>query len=302
MSEQIEDAPEQPESIPAVVRISVGEILRTAREAAGLQVADIAQTLKLGQRQVESVERGEWDALPGHTFTRGFVRNYARLMHVDPAPLMAELDVVLSKPVDTLAVPESSLDTVPVSSRPRDRAVVLFGGVLVILAVLAYFLLPNDLAALREGAQSLVDSLSRKEAPVEQVTQSPPVEPAFPPGSSAEQTMTPQAVGDAAAVSGGSLGETPSLPVQEPAAVAGNAVPQLRFVVTQESWLEVKDGDGAVLLSQRVAAGSEPVLQSGKGPLSVAIGFAPGVKLFLRGQPVDLASYTRGDVARLVLE
>jgi cytoskeleton protein RodZ len=75
----------------------------------------------------------------------------------------------------------------------------------------------------------------------------------------------------------------------------------MRFVFDKESWLEVRDRDNKLIFSQRLAAGTEQVV-SGEGPLSLVIGYAPGVQLFWRGQAVDLAPHTRGDVARLVLE
>jgi cytoskeleton protein RodZ len=62
---------------------AVGEQLRAARKARLLEVADVAQALKLGPRQVEALENGDWEGLPGATFVRGFVRNYARLVQID---------------------------------------------------------------------------------------------------------------------------------------------------------------------------------------------------------------------------
>ena len=53
--------------------------------------------------------------------------------------------------------------------------------------------------------------------------------------------------------------------------------------------------------SQRSPAGSEQSL-GGHGPLALVIGNANGVKLFWRGQAVDLAPHTKGEVARLTLE
>ena len=57
-------------------------------------------------RQVEALERGDWQGLPGQTFIRGFIRNYARLLQIDPAPLMDQLDDALEKPADSLSVPD----------------------------------------------------------------------------------------------------------------------------------------------------------------------------------------------------
>ncbi len=302
------------EVVHAVVQ-SVGEQLSAARKARMLEVADVAQALKLGPRQVESLENGDWQGLPGQTFIRGFVRNYARLVQIDSAPLMAQLDVVLHKPVDTLNMPEpepASMRSGATFGAPRrDRMVVVFGLLLVVAAALVYFLLDKDLSSLRETAQSTINSLARKseaEAPaVAKAAAEPPVaapptapvapaEPVFPPGATPQQVMNPQAL------------TPPEQLVPAPAAVAtpdnskplaGNA--QLRFVVEKESWIEVRDRDSKVVFSERLMPGGERSV-SGQGPLSLVIGYSPGVKLFWRGEPIDLVPYARGDVARLVLE
>ncbi|MBI2277009.1 MAG: DUF4115 domain-containing protein [Dechloromonas sp.] len=306
MSEQIgsdEIAVEEALSTPLP---AVGEQLAAARQARGLSVLDIAQALKLGPRQVEALENGDWQLLPGQTFVRGFVRNYARLVQIDPLPLMMQLDGVLEKPVSTLSVPETRPASMPHtggSASRRDRAVMLTGGGLVLLAALVYFLLPNDLSAWRENTQSLLDSLARKEAPATPPADAaaPPADPVFPPGATPQQVMNPQALtpADAPPPAAAAEGSAPPLNVAKPAPIAN--APQMRFVFDKDSWLEVRDRDNKLVFSQRLAAGTEQVL-SGEGPLSLVIGYAPGVKLFWHGQPVDLVPHTRGDVARLVLE
>lgn len=278
----------------------VGEQLRQAREALGLQVGDIAQTLKLGTRQVEALESGDWQHLPGQTFIRGFVRNYARLVQVDSAPLMLQLDAVLEKPADNLAIQDSRPASMPQSGgngSRRDRMVVLIGAILVVLASLIYFLIPADLGPLHDGVQALLNSMSRKEVPAP-APAAPVADPVFPPGATPQQIMNPQALAPAET--------TPPPPVaaQADAAPAVSSVataPQMRFLFDKESWLEVRDRDNKVVFSQRLAAGTEQVL-SGQGPLSLTIGYAPGVRVFWHGQAIDLAPHTKGDVARLVLE
>jgi len=280
----------------------VGARLRLAREMRSLSVSDVAQTLKLGPRQVEALENGDWQALPGQTFIRGFVRNYARMLQLDPTPLMEQLDAQLDKPADSLNVSETRRTAMPSSQPRRDRTVVFAGLVLLVLAGVAYVLLPNDLSALRESAQKLIDSLSRKEAAPAPASGSVPAapvaasEPVFPPGSTQQQVMNPQAQASAE-MAPAPLAAAPAAGTA--AAPPGNA--QLRFVFSGESWVEVRDRDNKVIFSQRGAAGSEQSV-SGQGPLSLVIGFAPGVKLFWRGQAIDLTPHTKGEVARLVLE
>lgn len=315
MTEQIISGEGVADEVAAPQPPSVGEQLAVARQARGLEVQDIAQALKLGPRQVEALEQGAWQALPGQTFTRGFVRNYARLVQIDPAPLMAQLDAILERPVNSLSVPSSRPAEMPQSGGAvsrRDRAVVLAGAGLVVLASLAYFLMPNDISSLRESAQGVLDSLSRKdEAPTIQgsvSTPEPQAEPAFPPGATPQQIMNPQALVPAEVTAPAPASDTaepaqikPLAPVAVDAPAPATNAPQMRFVFDKESWLEVRDRDNKLIFSQRVAAGSEQLL-SGNGPLSLTIGYAPGVRLFWRGQSVDLAPHTRGDVARLVLE
>lgn len=321
MSEQVNIEEVVADEHDTLGEVSVGEHLRRGREACGLQVGEIAQTLKLGARQVEALEAGDWQGLPGQTFVRGFVRNYARVVQLDPAPLMAQLDRVLAKPMDNLTVQDMAPAAMPStggSGTRRDRFVMLLGAGLVILATLVFFLLPGDLSSLRDHAQSLIDSLAQKEAPAETVVATPgpaatPAaggsEPVFPPGESQQQVMFPQALTPA---------ETPAAAVVPAAAAAPVAPvaqatpaqksdatpassPQLRFLFDKESWIEVRDRDNAVIFSQRLKAGTEQAV-SGQGPLSLTIGNAPGVRLFWHGQAIDLAPHTRGDVARLVLE
>ena len=295
MSEQLESAGQGAEEMVELGPAPVGEQLKLAREARGLAVAEIAQTLKLGARQVLALENGEWQSLPGATFIRGFVRNYARLVQIDPAPLMTQLDGLLQKPADTLAIPETKPAHMMYSSAGggrRDRLVVVMGVILLAVAALVYFLLPNNLSAWRDSTQSLLDSLARHDEAVPATT-APAAEPVFPPGATPQQIMNPQAVTPTDQSAGAARPD-------QVAADAGN-VPQMRFVFEKESWLEVRDRNDFVVFSKRASAGTEHTL-SGEGPLSVVVGNAPGVKVFWRGQIVDLAPHTRGDVARFVLE
>lgn len=307
MSEQISAGEVPVDETTIQPRPGVGAQLRAAREAGGIQLEEVASALKLGPRQVEALENNDWQALPGNTFIRGFVRNYARLMQLDQIQLMADLDSVLEKPVTTLRGDDANSATMPQSGNAishRDRSVVVAGATLVLLAGLAYFLMPNDLSAIRGDVQGWIDSLSRKEAPAPK--SEPVAEPVFPPGSTPQQVMNPQVESQApAALEQAAPGSAPA--TAAPPAVAADVAPApagsvpLRFYFDKESWLEVRDRDGKAIFSQRVAAGTEQTL-SGQGPLSLVIGYAPGVRVMLRGQAVDLAPHSRGDVARLVLE
>jgi cytoskeleton protein RodZ len=73
------------------------------------------------------------------------------------------------------------------------------------------------------------------------------------------------------------------------------------MVFEGESWVEVKDADGDVIFSRLNPAGSERTIR-GSAPLSLVIGNASQVKIVYKDEPVDLASHTRVDVARITLD
>jgi cytoskeleton protein RodZ len=185
----------------------------------------------------------------------------------------------------------------------HSKLVVLIGAGAVVLAALVYFLMPSDLSLLRESTQSLLDSLARKGSDTSVVAPAASVlEPVFPPGATPQQVMNPQVLAPAEvqAPQSASGASSANPEAREPGAAPVNA-PQMRFLFEKDSWLEVRDRDNKIVFSQKLTAGTEQAL-SGQGPLSVTIGYAPGVRVFWHGDAVDLTPHTRGDVARLVLE
>ena len=75
-------------SVAGVPSIGAPGELAGVREQRGWSQADVAQRLKLRVRQLDALERGDWEALPGRAFIRGTLRSYARLLEVDIDPLL----------------------------------------------------------------------------------------------------------------------------------------------------------------------------------------------------------------------
>ena len=86
-------------------------VLAAARNAAGMTLADAARNLKLSPWQVEALESGDYARLPGPVFVRGFIRNYARLLKIDAAPLLAEIasQAAAEQPVEPAVVASESI-------------------------------------------------------------------------------------------------------------------------------------------------------------------------------------------------
>ena len=96
-----------------------GAQLKLAREAAGLSLDQVAQQLKLAPRQVKALEDENFDVLPGRTFTRGFLRNYARLLNLDPDLLVAHLPDAAHAPSLEPPALHSTGDDDGANCRPR---------------------------------------------------------------------------------------------------------------------------------------------------------------------------------------
>jgi cytoskeleton protein RodZ len=65
------------------VHPSPGELLKSAREASGLSIEQVAEKLHLLQSIVSALEQDCYDRIRGETFVRGYMRNYARLLGIN---------------------------------------------------------------------------------------------------------------------------------------------------------------------------------------------------------------------------
>jgi cytoskeletal protein RodZ len=76
--------------------MTVGEKLKSARARRGMSLSDLAAETRVPMRHLESIERSEFSALPGHTYTVGFVRSYARAVALDDIAIVNALRAELS--------------------------------------------------------------------------------------------------------------------------------------------------------------------------------------------------------------
>lgn len=275
------------EQFPAVEQESVGAKLARARQALDMSVADVAHALRLGIKQVEALEADDYEKLPGRTFVRGFLRNYARLVNMDPERLMVEYFPVPQE-TETQHIQAPS-QQITFSEHHRKPWMKWLLGSIVAVALISWGIL---VWLGPESAKPVVTSKAVKPAPVlsagmPAIVPAKPVELVAPPEKMAESASAP---------------EEKTAPIEGPAPVADTGQrATLSLSFTGQAWVEVRDKSGKKIHSQNNQAGSQQTLQ-GEPPLSLVIGSAPNVKLTYKGQPVDLTAYTKADVARLTLE
>jgi cytoskeleton protein RodZ len=76
---------------------TVGEQLKAERERQALTLSDLAAKTRVPMRHLDAIEKSEFGALPGTTYTLGFARSYARAVGMDAAKVSADLRIELAK-------------------------------------------------------------------------------------------------------------------------------------------------------------------------------------------------------------
>ena len=291
----IEAHADEPLPPPPPVPDGPGARLKSAREVAGLSLDQVAQQLKLAPRQVKALEDDDFAQLPGRTFARGFVRNYARLLNLDGDDLLASLPDAAHTPAleaPTLQSTGTMIAELPSTAAARPNLtrwlipLVLVG---CIVGAAAYEWYRGGLATPGEATQATEPQSSPPSSP----------SPAAAAGTSSSPLPNPLTLDQPAS---GAMAGAPSqdaTPVVAAPAPAAEAAP-LILSYRGPSWTEIRDRDGQVLISRLVAAGSEQPIH-GTAPFDIVIGNANEVTLMYRGKPIDLTRYTRQNVARLRL-
>lgn len=106
----------------------LGEVLRTAREAKGVDLTRVERDTKIRERYLSALERGEYRELPGAVYTKGFLRNYGAYLGLDPEYL---IDLYRLEATGGIADrPASPVPPRPIAVR-RSRSLVVSPGAVV---------------------------------------------------------------------------------------------------------------------------------------------------------------------------
>ena len=298
---------------------TLGQLLRAAREKAGLSAGDIASRLRMGVKQVRALEQDEFAALPTGTFLRGFVRNFAKEVGVKPERALGLLEethraaMVIS--ASAVIIPSRQNIRVPAPggalATPRGRVLFAVGIVGVLLAAFWYwweYVLPHRAQG---GRPNTIDEANAVSVPIAlpappAITASTEAGGAQQNGLAAPAAAQAQLSSSATTLPAAAIGEPSTPPTVEiapaaprPALPAGSG--SLGFTFSGESWVEVIDGNGKSLLARKFRSGEAEELR-GRAPFSVVIGNAQATRMAYQGKEIDLVPHTRVSVARLTIK
>lgn len=273
-----------------------GPVLAAARTAQNLAVSDVARQLKLSVTQVAALEAGQYERLPGPVFVRGFVRNYARLLRMDPDRLLA---MVADGPglEATNRMPTTRGVPFPSGTVRRWPRTLLLFALLAVVVLGAYEFYWRERTEARAPAPQA--SLPPAATPESNAPAAPVVDPK--PEVSPAAAVAPAPLAAAEVEPAPPSTQSVAAP-EDTSAPAPPTEPVLHFRFARDSWVQVRDGDGKPIFTRLNPAGSEQRV-TGKPPFRLVIGNAGGVALSYNDRAVDLRSHTvRDDVARLTLE
>ena len=325
------------DAIGIVNRSRCGGTLREVREKQGFSTQEIANRLRLSNKQIESLEADNFSALPEAMIIKGFIRNYAKLLKIDAEPLLDAYAVMSpSKAPQSFTLKPTANVQVTNYQKPNSGRYVLMGLTL-LMGLGAWFFYqhyiqkPNPInptAALTKPNTNAVEALPEAALPAaERTTDGLSTELALPaaPKVSTEAALANVIPLDAAenaagvatapapvASSGSPLSPQPpaivnqTLPNQTSQADISAILPtdgnrKLELNATQETWVSVRDASGKEIYTKILFAGNREVIDA-KPPLNITVGNALGATLVVDSKPVDLAPHTRTNVARLKID
>ncbi|WED75000.1 cytoskeleton protein RodZ [Aeromonas allosaccharophila] len=301
-----------------------GQLLRNAREQLGWTREQVASRIHLRLTLIAAIESDTYDKHTSHTFIRGYLRTYAKLVGIPEETILAAYDKLGLTPPD-------NIDMQSFSRRSRQQAndsrlkVVTWLVILVLIALsVAWWWQSTSrrsagdeaLAATEMSATSstpAAPAITPPDAintdPVEATAIAPAATDVTAPAvvSEASATLAPASAAVAPtdvsadvgtvtdAVVSGANGTESNEAVVDPA-----TAPQLKMSFTADCWLDVKDANGKTLFSGLKKANDELVLE-GAEPLKFIIGAPMAVKLDYKGQSFDMSRYNNGRTARFSL-
>ncbi len=267
------------------------ERLTQAREAAGLHIAALAAALKVPVKKLEALEAGRYDELPDLVFARALASSACRQLKVDPAPVLAQIPASLVPQLGdadvTVNTPFKSADAMGLHAAGWLSRPAVFAAIGLVLAALVLVFVPDMSAPPKPASGSAVATPA--------VTAAPAVQPAAP------SLPDPAVLSSAAApvASTATADAPPVLPAPLATDTAATVDPRkLLFIrATGESWVQVVDGAGVVLIQRMFKAG-DVVDFSATPPYQVVLGRVDSAEVWVRGQAFDATPFARNSVAR----
>ena len=236
----------------------IGEAFRLTRVYYGRSLGDVERALRIRASQIDAIERGAMDELPGRVYAIGFVRSYAEYLGLDGAKA-----VKLFKEQYMDGADKSALSFyVPVSDvKVPTIWLTTFALIVASFLSLGWYHYNKQDRTLIMQVEEVPDDIAHHVSNDILKTQS----------LSGGRHDPIEAVAE------------DSAPVEDMGAEGSEIRTGVILSILDSSWVEIKDGDGNVLVSNILEKGDEYFVPDNPG-LSMSLGNAANVEIIVDGK------------------
>lgn len=252
-----------------------GAILRMAREEKGWSYEEVEDAIKIRVRYLSALENEEYNVLPGATYTRGFLRTYAKHLGLDPQEIIDKFNMSFAKEAQpAMTTPLAPIPQKQVWFRPLVIAVMAILAIIIVVVVIM---------------------LTRGDNP--EIGYKPPTLPTAPP-TAQEDNNTDETENDNSSNPAQNSGQPAGQPGEQPEVYDG-IVAELTF--NSDCWLVV-EVDGKKEINGMVASGTTKTLEADQKIEFVRVGNAGGLTLTVNGKTLPPLGKTGAVVDNYVID
>ncbi|EDM58920.1 TPA: cytoskeleton protein RodZ [Vibrio parahaemolyticus] len=301
--------------------IEAGTLLKNKRESLGMTQKQVADRLRLRVSVIEDIENNRFESLQVATFTRGYLRSYAKFVGLDEKVVLVALEQTADVKPKEQEIEMQSFSRKTKHEKHNSRIMLLTWVIaIVIIGISAAWWWQNQqenslaqvvAEANVETSQPSADEIADIDLMTEEeLIASTPAELAASNNTASESSINAAQTDE---VVPAETEESTTEATQEPVALieaaeevqeASPVVPEGMTLLTMkfkaDCWIQVKDTNGKTLVSGTQKPGQDVEL-TGKAPFKVILGAPEGVTMTFASEPVDLSGYTSGKVARFTL-
>ncbi|EGQ8310362.1 cytoskeleton protein RodZ [Vibrio parahaemolyticus] len=301
--------------------IEAGTLLKNKRESLGMTQKQVADRLRLRVSVIEDIENNRFESQQVATFTRGYLRSYAKFVGLDEKVVLVALEQTADVKPKEQEIEMQSFSRKTKHEKHNSRIMLLTWVIaIVIIGISAAWWWQNQqenslaqvvAEANVETSQPSADEIADIDLMTEEeLIASTPAELAASNNTASESSINAAQTDE---VVPAETEESTTEATKEPVAVieaaeeiqdASPVVPEGMTLLTMkfkaDCWIQVKDTNGKTLVSGTQKPGQDVEL-TGKAPFKVILGAPEGVTMTFASEPVDLSGYTSGKVARFTL-
>jgi cytoskeleton protein RodZ len=259
---------ESPSVPPEPVVPTIGQALAKGRRDAGMSVDAVSAATRVRVPIVQAIEKDDFTRCGGDVYARGHIRAFARTVHLDPEPLVAQFDAEHGgRPAPTPVAPRYEGERIRPDQRRPNWTAAMIAAIVAVIGFVGFTLLSGSNGG---HSQPVAGHASQGKKPS-----------ARPSGST---TPSPSA--------------TPSA---QPSDSALAAVPADKVVVKLtagkgKSWISATASDGQSLFQGLLQDGQSKTFTDDR-KISLIIGNAGAIDMFVNGKELGPAG-TNGQLVR----